>query len=884
MQKETLKNKPNKIGLKTLTTSKSYRLIFTLLLNILFITVLYSQSSGDYQSNQTGDWNSTSTWQIYNGSSWVAASSTPTSANGVITILNGHIVTITAQVYVNQTVVEAGGTLTISSASSGKLRLYEGDGYELTVNGTLINNYDITSDVFDIIFASGSKYQHGINGENIPIATWDANSTIEITGVTSTVPQYLNQSFGNFTWNCSSQTADLSFNSGFHTFGGNFTIASTGSNQVHFTSGESTTVTIGGNFVMTGGTLQFAYSGSSRQMNIAGDFSLSGGTLELGGESGSQVGTLNISGDFSHTAGTITETGSGSGVFVFDGTGTQTYTSGGTISNTINFTVNNGAILEMASSSTTVDGGGTFTLSGGATLGVKSLAGITSSGASGNIQVTGTRTYSTAANYIYNGAAGAQVPGNGLPATVNNLTVDNSSGLTMTAACTVHNTLYLTSGTLNNSSYNVIMANAATISPTTGTLSTTPTLGISVDVIYNGSTGVSTGNELPVSTTVLNDLTINNSGDVTLSAAVTVNGVLTLTDGSFITDGTNLLTMSAGSSVSGASNSSFVSGPVAKIGSTDFTFPIGKDAEYHPISVTSLSGSETFTAQYYHAATHPTYDTSSRDGTLDHVGYCEYWTLSRAASGNAWVTLSWDSYSCGVDNLTDIRVARWDGSELKWKDHGNGGTTGSGDPGTGTVQSSGILTNFSTFTLGSASGDNPLPIELLSFTASCQNNNIILKWSTASETNNDYFTIERSIDGINFEIIGKIDGAKNSTTTKQYSFIDKFFPDDICYYRLKQTDFDGKFEYSKIITVNNCNENPIDLSIYPNPSNGKFTLLFTGNRNQVGSIEIYNLLGKRIYFSDNYQSEIDLSGKPLGIYFIHFNLNSQTIIKKIVIE
>ena len=165
--------------------------------------------------------------------------------------------------------------------------------------------------------------------------------------------------------------------------------------------------------------------------------------------------TLNVTGDFSHTSGTITEANNGSGTIVFNKAGTQTYTSGGTVSNTINFTVNSGSTLQMGTgaSPSVITGGGTFTLSSGATLGITSTAGITSSGATGNIQVTGTRTYNTGANYIYNGSA-SQATGNGLPATVNNLTINNSGTgndnvVTLGANITVSAALTISDGTLN---------------------------------------------------------------------------------------------------------------------------------------------------------------------------------------------------------------------------------------------------------------------------------------------------------------------------------------------------------------------------------------------------------------------------------------------------
>jgi hypothetical protein len=101
---------------------------------------LAAQSAGDYRSKTSGNWTSTATWQTYSGSEWVDAGTTPTSASGVVTILNGHTVTINSTLSIDQTVVEAGGTLTVDLSSSESLTINNGDGDDLTVNGTLNMN------------------------------------------------------------------------------------------------------------------------------------------------------------------------------------------------------------------------------------------------------------------------------------------------------------------------------------------------------------------------------------------------------------------------------------------------------------------------------------------------------------------------------------------------------------------------------------------------------------------------------------------------------------------------------------------------------------------------------------------------------------------------
>jgi len=110
-----------------------------------------------------------------------------------------------------------------------------------------------------------------------------------------------------------------------------------------------------------------------------------------------------------------------------------------------------------------------------------------------------------------------------------------------------------------------------------------------------------------------------------------------------------------------------------------------------------------------------------------------------------------------------------------------------------------------------------LPIELLSFSGKCENGKNILQWSTSSETNNDYFTIERTSDGIHDKIEFIIDGAGNSSQIISYSFVDEN-PKTENYYRLKQTDFDGKYEYFKYININCSNNNlEFNFNIFPNP-------------------------------------------------------------------
>jgi hypothetical protein len=177
-----------------------------------------------------------------------------------------------------------------------------------------------------------------------------------------------------------------------------------------------------------------------------------------------------------------------------------------------------------------------------------------------------------------------------------------------------------------------------------------------------------------------------------------------------------------------------------------------------------------------------------------------------------------------------------------------------------------------------------LPIELLNFNASPINNEIVLtKWQTATETNNDYFTIERSTDAINFDEVGRIDGAGNSSSLLSYSTIDKDPYFGTSYYRLKQTDFMGQFEYSQIKSVN-LQELTSNVSLYPNPANNELSI--KGAPSELESVSIYNTLGQNVtslisqVIINESQMVIDISKLSVGIYYVKTKTTANKVYKQ----
>jgi hypothetical protein len=439
----------------TKTKSKLILKVFQALLLVILVsgTLFQDAKASNKYSVTTGNWNSTATWSLTSGGS--SGAPVPVAGDAVI-IEGGFTVTVNASTAsLTSLTISSGSTLSTTST-------FTVSATTITVNGTYINGSTGTLTGTMTVGSSGT-YRHNINGGTLKAATWNTGSTCLVTGITSTTLTVTGHSFSNFTWN-SSNTVAVSLSP--TAINGNLNIISGGSGTVRI---NTTPFTIGGNLNLSGTAyFQIASSTTAKTLTVNGNFSMSSGTCTF--SNGSGIGTLNIKGNYSHTGGTITETSSGSGAIVFLGNTTQTYTSGGTVSNTINYTVNSGTTLQMADASTVVSGAA-FTLSAGATLGIKSTAGITSSGATGNIQTT-TRTFSTTANYIYNGSS-AQVTGSGLPATVNNLTMNNSAGATSSGNITVNGILNLqcanasaTVGCLNMGTDTLKMGSLAT---TTGT-------------------------------------------------------------------------------------------------------------------------------------------------------------------------------------------------------------------------------------------------------------------------------------------------------------------------------------------------------------------------------------------------------------------------------
>lgn len=157
-----------------------------------------------------------------------------------------------------------------------------------------------------------------------------------------------------------------------------------------------------------------------------------------------------------------------------------------------------------------------------------------------------------------------------------------------------------------------------------------------------------------------------------------------------------------------------------------------------------------------------------------------------------------------------------------------------------------------------------LPIELLAFNAVAEDGHVRLDWSTATETNNDHFTLERSLDGIEFKAFAQVPGAGNSQHTLEYAMIDHEAPEGLVLYRLKQTDLDGRYTYSPVVDVM-VTDRTFQL-VAPNPCMGaQFRIAgdVAGKR-----LEVRSTCGELVRSIPLFSNTVDRAALPAGIYLL----------------
>jgi len=184
--------------------------------------------------------------------------------------------------------------------------------------------------------------------------------------------------------------------------------------------------------------------------------------------------------------------------------------------------------------------------------------------------------------------------------------------------------------------------------------------------------------------------------------------------------------------------------------------------------------------------------------------------------------------------------------------------------------------------------EGALPVDLLSFSAiAVDNKRTQLDWKTASEENNDYFEMQRSIDGRNFEAIGEESGIGTSSEIQNYKHWDEAPFVGKNYYRLKQVDFDGNFEYSEVRVVEFKGTNNLEISVFPNPTTTYLNIEYGSSIASTEEMVLYNVAGKVITqftLTNGDRHQIDVSGYPSGTYFLQALNQGPIFTEQIIIK
>ena len=344
----------------------------------------------------------------------------------------------------------------------------------------------------------------------------------------------------------------------------------------------------------------------------------------------------------------------------------------------------------------------------------------------------------------------------------------------------------------------------------------------SIKVFENTTPAIISGNG------TVDKLIVNSSQGATVNGNVNIRRKLSLINGIVKVNTSNVVTLIAGlgPTITGGNTNSYVEGVLRRqeFSTTNpIEFPLGANGLYRPISLlanqTSFDDAVTYEAEMK-TSTAPTRTLPVTLTTLNGRFYHTVKIISgQGFFTNAELTINYNNGD-GIADAPNLRIVKDDGGS-NWLNIGGTGTANN----VGSITSS-PFTTFSDFVMANAAGGlNVLPIRLLSFTATKQQNYNSLFWKTEAEINTAYFNVEKSTNAVTFTTTGKV--IAQGYGAGNYSFKDASISNAaVVFYRLKMVDNDGKFTYSKIIKL--ANTYTSRLNIYPNPATDKLIIDYIG--------------------------------------------------------
>lgn len=427
-------------------------------------------------------------------------------------------------------------------------------------------------------------------------------------------------------------------------------------------------------------------------------------------------------------------------------------------------------------------------------------------------------------------------------------------------------------------------------------VSGTRTYGANANYIYNGSAVQNTGDGIVSA----DSITIANSFGVNLSANTTINTRLILGAGHLVLGNFSLTTAPAAAITAAGPTSYIVTSSSPTSGgflrrtvpntATAVVYPIGTITSYTPAQLqqTAAGTTDVFAVRAFNGVN--TLNTSGVPIATNTVN--RTWLISEAVAGgsNLSLSLTWN----GTDELssfvnTSCNIANHTGTG--WTLTANAAATGT-DP--FTRVRTGIT--FALSNTGFALGDNSgvLPVTLVQFKANTVDEDVLLNWTTASETNNSAFIIERSVDGIQFEEIDRVKGAGNSNRLLRYSYTDLRAFDQTqtstLYYRIKDVSNSGIIsEASEIVSVSKGEDLLTNLSIYPNPFEQTINVSLVSADDNTATVAVTDIQGKNLNTivlnvskGINTIELSEMSALQAGVYFVKVSMGGETKTYKVM--
>ncbi len=781
--------------------------------------------------------------------------------------------------------------------------------HSLIVNGTTSIAFGGNSDIFrgnGIATLSGTQ--------NLSACTISFNGATDISGNSS---------------------AEFSTNAGY----GNETIlfgssASISGGEIKFGySNHDVSLTSAGNFSISGGTVDFSYSTGTSVLNFQNNFTVSGGTTNLKNNTGKTSAQVN--GDFLMNSGTFRIYGNNS-INNTDSTSLRTYGDFSHSGGTLQFSNNSNSVgttnLFIFGTNYNLSGNGTMTSAG---AGTSVNFGKIYFGNSSNTNFNRTSTNHSIQQIKYVVLENGRVTAIAGPIEISSHATASNDFLTI-----------LSSGKLNTGTISIksneISANSGISISANGTLTTSNTNGLfdgtnnatissygnmnyyldpGSTIIYNGSdnqkisgygNGIATGTQHQYGNLTIDFSGTPNSEYVYLERNTILRGALSAINGELKLNSFTLSAESANGSGIGyvkSEDNLAVNPSKLKIAyspsNKNLVFPFGRsntEVIYLNLNITNNPGSGYITISTRRSATNNTplpgadnvnaitnINPGGADVSTTHV-IDRWWEVN--APG---ITADYLLRYSGAENTTTgstatgtFNVQFWNGGNFtKFNSTGNGVTTGVGSI-------SANLTNING-PLVLSSGSASLPIKLVQFDAKVAGAAVEITWTTAEEKNNDFFSIERSEDGQTFEKIEEIDGAGNSNQVLKYKTMDDHPLQGVSYYRLKQTDFDGKYTYSPLRAINRgsvsiSNDPAIEVrSFGPNPFSDQFNVEYKLSQAGETSIIIFNMNGQVVFetsknddLGNNSFIYTDDKNLPPANYILQIINGSEKVTKKIV--